>query len=109
MNKIELMGRLTKDIEVKGENEKKVGIFTLAVDRKGAKEKTTDFINCVVFGKLIDILVKYTSKGNRIIVCGSLLSNTYTDKEGKNQTKYFVNVNDFYFTETKTKKDEPDI
>lgn len=101
MNKIELMGRLTKDVERRQTKSKtEVGAFTLAVPRKMNKEET-DFIDCVVFGKLVDIMTKYTTKGDRIIVCGELNINTYQDKDGNNKKSVVVVVNDFYFTENK--------
>lgn len=99
MNKIELMGRLTKDVEIK---KSKAGndwaVFTLAVARD---KETTDFIDCLGFGKMAETLVKYVEKGNRIIVCGSLQINSYTNKEGQNVAKPQVIVNDFYFVDFK--------
>ena len=100
MNKIELMGRLTTDVELK-KSEKKDGTnyirFTLAVPRKAVKDKT-DFINCVSFGKLAEVISKFCKKGQRIIVCGSLQVDT-VEKDG-NKTNYTnVIVDDFYFTE----------
>ena len=106
MNKIEILGRTTKDVELKGTKENQVATFTLAVDRKGAKEKTTDFIDCVAYGKLVEIFKKYVTKGTKIIVCGSLLQGHWTDKDGKNQSKLYVRVDDFYFTESAPKKEQ---
>ena len=106
MNRIELMGRLTKDVEIRQtKNKTEVGAFTLAVQRKLDKE-TTDFIDCVVFGKLVDILTKYTKKGDRIVVCGELNINNYTDKEGNNKKSTVVIVNDFYFIEYKKEEEQ---
>lgn len=99
MNKIEIMGRLTRDVEVREtKNKKQVYTFTLAVPRKADKEKV-DFINCVAFSNLGEILKKYTAKGKRIIVCGSLNIDNYEDKDGN--TKQYVNVlvDDFYFAD----------
>lgn len=110
MNKIELMGRLTKDVEIRQTKSKtEVGAFSLAVPRKLDKE-TVDFIDCVVFGKLVEVLTKYTKKGDRIIVCGELQINLYQDKEGNNKKAAVVVVNDFYFTENKKveTKQEPE-
>lgn len=106
MNKVELMGRLVKDIELKkGKNDNIYGTFTLAVGRKESKD-VTDFIDCVAFGKLAETISKYTEKGNRLIVTGSLHFDTYTDKEGKNRNIVSIIVNDFYFVDFKTKKEE---
>ncbi len=102
MNKVEILGRLTKDVEVRESKSKgvKYGLFTLAVNRKSNKEQT-DFIDCVCFGKLVDIISKYVQKGNRLIVEGELNIDTYQDKEGKNQKSVRVIVNDFYFVDFK--------
>lgn len=107
MNKVELMGRLTKDVEKRQTKSKtEVGAFTLAVPRKANKEEV-DFIDCVVFGKLVEVLTKYTTKGSKIIVCGSLRIDTYTDKEGNNRKATTVVVDDFYFTENKKIEEAP--
>lgn len=99
MNKIELMGRLTKDVEIK---KSKAGndwaVFTLAVARD---KETTDFIDCLGFGKMAETLVKYVEKGNRIIVCGTLQINNYETKDGNKLSKPQVIVNDFYFVDFK--------
>lgn len=101
MNKLELGGRLVKDIEITtSKSGVKVGKFTLAVSRKGKKDET-DFIDCVVFGELAETIGKYTEKGNRIYVCGSLNINNYTDKVGNNQKSVNVVVDDFYFVDFK--------
>lgn len=100
MNRIELMGRLVADVELK-KAEKKDGAsysrFTLAVPRKLVKDKT-DFIDCVAFGKLAEIISKYCKKGQKIIVCGSLQIDT-VEKDDKKSKFTSVIVNDFYFTE----------
>lgn len=101
MNKIELMGRLTKDVErFKSKSGNDVGKFTLAVSRKGDKEKT-DFFDCIAFGKLTDALIKYTEKGNRLIVNGSINIDNYTDKDGNTKRTFSVIVDDFYFVDFK--------
>jgi len=106
MNKIELLGRMVRDIELKkGKNDKVYGMFSLAVNRKENKEQT-DFINCVAFGKLAETIKLYTEKGNRIIVTGSLHLDNYTDKEGKTKTSCNIIVDDFYFVDFKTKEDK---
>lgn len=105
MNKIELMGRLTKDIEEKSTKDKKLfGTFTLAVPRKGNNE-TVDFIDCVVFSGLYEIMKKYVSKGLKIIVCGTLQTNIYENKDGQKIKTHYVIVDDFYFTEFKKEQD----
>jgi len=100
MNKIEIMGRTTADVELqKSKDGKEYARFTLAVQRKLDKEKT-DFLDCVAFGKIAEIIAKYVKKGNRIIVCGSIQT-SIVEKE-KTKTKYVTIVcDDFYFTEVR--------
>lgn len=105
MNKIELMGRMVKEIEIKKGKETKYGIFTLAVGRKENKE-ITDFVDCVAFGKLAETIATYTEKGNRIIVSGAIHFDKYQDKEGNTKQSVKVIVNDFYFVDFKTKRNE---
>ena len=105
MNKIELMGRLTKEFEIKKGKETTYGIFTLAVPRKENKE-VTDFVDCVAFGKLAEVIHEYTEKGNRLIVTGSIHFDKFTDKDGNTKTSVRVIVNDFYFVDFKTKQTE---
>ena len=113
MNRVEIMGRLTKDIEIrtfKKKNKEKgyCARFSLAVPRKNNREET-DFIDCVAFGKISEILKKYTEKGNRLIVCGELQINSYEDDKGNNRRSFSVNVNDFYFVDfKKNEEDEED-
>lgn len=100
MNRIELMGRLVADVELKKASKKEgsdYARFTLAVPRKNVKDKT-DFINCVAFGKLAEVIVKYCKKGQRIIVCGSIQIDG-VEKDGKTTYYTTIIVNDFYFTE----------
>ena len=104
MNKIELMGRLVNDVELKKGKSIEYSKFAIAVKRKGKDE--VDFINCIAFGKVAESIVKYTEKGNRIIVEGSLQIENYESKEGNKVTSVNVIVNDFYFVDFKQKKGE---
>ena len=70
MNKVILMGRTTKDADIKS-GEMTVARFTLAVDRR-TKDKATDFISCVAFGKTAEFIQKYISKGTKVLVTGSI-------------------------------------
>ena len=110
MNKVELMGRLTKDVEmVQSKSGVVVAKITLAIPRKTNKDET-DFIDAVAFGKLGETLSKYVTKGNRLIVTGSIQLNNYTDKDGNNRTSTTIIIDDFYFVDFKKaeedKKDE---
>lgn len=90
LNKVIIMGRITKDIEVKQtQNGNLVTSFTVAVDRavKQGQEKQTDFISCVAWNKTAEFVGKYFGKGRMIAVTGSLKTRTYDDKNG---TKHYL-------------------
>ena len=92
MNKVHLIGRLTKDPEIRytqGEKSMAIARYTLAVDRKG-KEKEADFINCVAFGKLGEFAEKYFHKGMKVAITGRIQTGSYKNKEG--QTVYTTDV-----------------
>ena len=86
MNKSILIGRLTKDVELKytPSNQTAVTSFTLAVDRKAqkGKEKETDFINIVLWGKTAENAAQYTGKGKLIAVIGRIQTRSYEAKDG---------------------------
>ena len=95
MNKVILMGRLTRDPEVRysqNENSTAVGRFSLAVDRKYKREgePEADFFTCVGFGKLGEFIEKYLRKGTKVLVEGEIRNETYTNRD--NQKVYSVNV-----------------
>lgn len=89
MNKAILMGRLTRDPEVRysqGENTVAVARYTLAVERRFKKEgeqQTADFISCVAFGKSVEFAEKYFRQGMRVLICGRIQTGSYTNKEGR--------------------------
>lgn len=88
MNKIILMGRLTKDPEVRysqGNNPMAIARYTLAVDRKFKRdgEPNADFINCIAFGKNGEFAEKYLHKGIKILVEGRWQSGSYTNRDGQ--------------------------
>ena len=98
MNKVVLMGRLTRDPNVRysqGENPMAVARFTLAVDRRrrrseGGDDQTADFISCVAFGKQGEFVEKYAHKGIKFCVSGRIQTGSYTNKDG--QTVYTTDV-----------------
>ena len=103
MNKVILCGRLTKDPDVRytqGEKSTCVARYTLAVDRR-TKEKETDFINIVAFGKAGEFAEKYLKKGMKILVTGRIQTGSYTDKEGKKVYTTDVVAEDQEFCESK--------
>ena len=108
MNKVMLMGRLTKDPDVRytqGEKSTCVARYTLAVDRR-TKEKETDFINIVAFGKAGEFAEKYLKKGTKILVSGRIQTGSYTDKEGKKIYTTDVVAEDQEFCESKKNESE---
>ena len=79
-NKVVLVGRLTKDVELKtAKNDSYYTNFSIAVNRRFDKE-TADFFNCTAFGKTAEFLEKYTSKGSLVLVDGSIQIDKYNDK-----------------------------
>ena len=90
MNKVILMGRLTRDPEVRytqGDNAMAVARYTLAVDRRFSRnnngdEQTADFIGCVAFGRSGEFAEKYLRKGTKIAVTGRIQTGSYTNKDG---------------------------
>lgn len=87
MNKVILMGRLTRDPEVRysqGEQAMAVARYTLAVDRRGKnQENSADFIQCVAFGKAGEFAERYLHKGTKIVLTGRIQTGSYTNKEGQ--------------------------
>ena len=109
MNKAQLIGRTTKEIELRyttGENSMAVARFTLAVNRKGKQKDKADFISCVAFGKAAETLDKYVSKGHRIGIVGHIQTGSYDHKDGYKVYTTDVVVDEFEFLESK--KDDQD-
>ena len=106
MNKIILMGRLTRDPEVRvTPSEKTVCTFTLAVDRQFANqsgEREADFINIVVWGKAAELCGNSLSKGNRLLVEGRLQLRNYVGKDGNKRYVTEVIANSVEFVERKS-------
>jgi single-strand DNA-binding protein len=107
MNKAFLMGRLTRDPEMRNtaQNHTAVCSFSIAIDRrfqKPGEEKQTDFINCVAWRQQAEFVAKYFHKGNRILVIGSIQTRKYDDKEGRKQTVTEVVVDEVEFVESKS-------
>ena len=105
LNKIFIMGRLTRDPELRTTNSgTSVASFSLAVDRnyKGADgEKETDFIDCVAWRSTAEFAAKYFTKGRMAIVEGRLQIRPWTDKEGNNRRSAEVIVDNMYFGDSK--------
>ena len=110
MNKVILMGRLTRDPEVRyttGDNQMAIARYTLAVDRRYSKgshdngESNADFIPCVVFGKGAEFSEKYLRKGTKIAVTGRIQTGSYTNRDGVKVYTTEVVVEDQEFAESK--------
>ncbi len=107
MNKVILMGRLTRDPEVRysqGENSMAIARYTLAVDRRfnrNGDDATADFINCVAFGRSGEFAERYLHKGIKIAVTGRIQTGSYTNKDGVKVYTTEVVVEDHEFAESK--------
>ena len=110
MNKVILMGRLTRDPMVRysqGEKPMAVARYTLAVDRRFKREgePTADFISCVAFGKQGEFAEKYLRKGTKIAVSGRIQTGSYTNRDGVKVYTTDVIVVDQEFAESKAASD----
>lgn len=106
MNKVILMGRLTRDPEVRysaGENAMAIARYTLAVDRRFKRdgEATADFIPCVVFGRSAEFAEKYFHQGMRVTISGRIQTGSYTNNEGNRVYTTEVVVEEQEFAESK--------
>lgn len=101
MNKVIMMGRLTKDPEYRQTQDGKgLTRFSIAVDRK-TKDKVTDFFNCTAFGKTAEFAEKYLKKGTKIVLDGKVQNDSYTNKDGKKVTTTVIIVDELEFAESK--------
>ncbi len=108
MNKVILMGRLTRDPDIRyttGDNAMAVARYTLAVDRRFRRnnngEATADFISCVAFGKSAEFAEKYFRQGLKIVVTGRIQTGSYTNRDGQKVYTTDVVVEDQEFAESK--------
>ena len=106
MNKVILMGRLTRDPEVRytqGDNAMAIARYSLAVDRRFKRDgdPDADFINCVAFGKSGEFAEKYLKKGTKIAVVGRIQTGSYTNKDGQKVYTTDVVVEEQEFAESK--------
>ena len=107
MNKVILMGRLTRDPDVRysaGENGTSVARYTLAVDRRFSRrdgEATADFISCVAFGRSAEFAEKYFHQGLKVVVTGRIHTGSYTNRDGNKVYTTDVVVEDQEFAESK--------
>ena len=107
MNSVQLIGRLTKNPEVRytnGNNPMAVTTFTLAVDRK-TKEKQADFIRITVFGRQAENCERYIQKGSKVAVEGRIQTGKYEDKDGKTVYTTDVIANHVEFLDSRQTED----
>ena len=111
MNKVILMGRLTRDAEVRysqGDASTAVARFTLAVDRRFKRDnddQSADFIGCVAFGRTGEFLERYGRKGTKFLVEGRIQTGSYTNKDGQRVYTTDVVVENLEFAESKASSD----
>ena len=111
MNKVILMGRLTRDPEVRysqgGENPLAIARFTLAVDRRFKRdgEATADFINCVAFGRQAEHAERFYRQGLKVVITGRIQTGSYTNKDGVKVYTTDIVVEEQEFAESKAVSD----
>ncbi|MCI8516600.1 MAG: single-stranded DNA-binding protein [Hungatella sp.] len=111
MNRVILMGRLTRDPEVRysqGERSMAIARYTLAVDRRGRRnqsqdgsEQTADFINCVAFDRAGEFAEKYFRQGMRVLISGRIQTGSYTNRDGQKVYTTDIIVDDQEFADSK--------
>ena len=107
-NKVILMGRLTKDPEIRTANDKSVARYTLAVDRRFSNdENKTDFLNIVVFGKGAEFAEKYFKKGMKVLVTGRIQTGSYVNKDGNKVYTFDIVAEEQEFCESKGNNNAP--
>lgn len=114
MNKIILIGRLTKDVELRYTQVTNTAVasFTLAVDRKFTKsdnEKQTDFFNVIAWNKLAENISKYLSKGKQVTISGRLETRSWNDESGQKHNTIEIIAEEASFIDPKNKKNNEAI
>ena len=108
MNKVILMGRLTRDPDIRwtqGQDQKCTARFTIAIDRKYAKEgeeRQADFVSCVAFGKTAEFFERYITQGVKVAVTGRIQTGSYTNRDGQKIYTTDVVVEEAEFAESKS-------
>lgn len=106
MNKVILMGRLTRDPEVRysqGASQTVVARFSVAVDRRFKREgePDADFFNCTCFNKQAEFVERYLHKGTKVVLCGRVQNDNYTNKDGQMVYSVRIMVDEIEFAESK--------
>ena len=106
INKAILMGRLTRDPELRHTGSgTPVCSFSIAIDNGYGENRQTDFINCVAWNKTAEFVEKYFTKGRMVVVSGALQIRNYTDKDGNKRRNAEVIANNVYFADSKPNAD----
>ena len=110
LNKAILMGRLTRDPEMRRtQSNTAVASFTLAIDRDRKDQngqRQTDFIDCVAWGRQAEFVCQWFTKGMLAIVCGRIQSRNWEDKNGSKRTSIEINCDEISFGETKKSREQ---
>lgn len=106
MNKVIMMARLTRDPEVRyttGANQMAIATIGIAVDRRFKRdgEPDADFFNCTAFGKQAEFAEKYLKKGTKVVLCGRLQNNDYTNRDGQKVRDVRIVLDEIEFAESK--------
>ena len=106
MNQVNLLGRLTKDVEFRfgAGNGNPIARFSIAVNRKFKKDEA-DFINCIAFGKTADIINQYLSKGSQIAISGNIRTGSYEAQDGTRRYTTDIVVETFDFISGNNKQE----
>ncbi|SES65453.1 single-stranded DNA-binding protein [[Clostridium] polysaccharolyticum] len=110
MNKVIVMGRLTRNPEVRYSQDLAIARYTLAVNRKYKNngQEEADFISCVSFGKTAEFAEKYLHQGTKVVVCGRIQTGSYKNKDGKKVYTTDVVVEEIEFAESKNSQGKSD-
>lgn len=109
LNNVNIMGRLTDDPEIRNNGENRYCKFTIAFQRparKGVDNAETDFFNCIAWNRNADVIADWYSKGDKLLIVGTLRNSKY-EKNGKKHTYTEIVVKEIHFTGSK-KKSKPD-
>ena len=107
MNRVEIIGRLTRDPEIRmtTDGQTTIGRFGIAVDRRG-KEQKADFFNVTAFNKTAQFAEKYLKKGTKIAICGRIQQDEYTNRDGQKVTAVIIIADELEFCEKKQEAPE---
>lgn len=101
LNKVIIIGRLTKDVELKQVGNTNLCKFTIASNRKYGEKEEVGYFDCLCFGKLGEIITKFAHKGSRVCIDGGLRYSTWDNSEGKRQSKVEIYVHNFQLLDRK--------